>query len=477
MSVLVLEASTSSAKAMVYDAERGVVCVRTRAYDAHISNVQTQDADGVLEALLCVGGEAALQSGCTIDCVSVGGTWHSLLMLDPSMRPVTRVYSWAYTGAAAYAQSLRQDAAFCAEVYRRTGCMAHAIYPAFKYPYIKRTLGLADGLLCAGQGDYIFYHLTGLWQVSHAMASGTALLNTHSLCWDARMLDFCGLTVSRLPALVSHEACAPLCAQAAARLHVPAGIPVVPPHPDGAMNQVGAGAMGPGVMTLSVGTSGALRMAFDHPVQTQTPGGTWCYVGPGRWLCGAATSGATNCVEWLVQTVLGGQYDYGALETLAARVTGDYPVFTPFLYGERCPGWRDGALGTLYGLRGETGPGHLYRAVLEGVLMNLYDCYRSLCHVGGAPDVIRVSGGILNSPLWTQMLCDILQHPIQCADMQQASMLGCAALGLHATGHLDDLAGFDPGPQTSVLPDGSKAAHYAERFARYKRLYDADIQF
>ena len=35
--------------------------------------------------------------------------------------------------------------------------------------------------------------------------------------------------------------------------------------PDGALNQVGAGAMGEGVMTMSVGTSGAIRMATDNP--------------------------------------------------------------------------------------------------------------------------------------------------------------------------------------------------------------------
>ena len=44
-----------------------------------------------------------------------------------------------------------------------------------------------------------------------------------------------------------------------------AGIPVIPAHPDGALNQVGSGALGDGVMTLSAGTSGAIRMAFDRP--------------------------------------------------------------------------------------------------------------------------------------------------------------------------------------------------------------------
>ena len=105
--------------------------------------------------------------------------------------------------------------------------------------------------------------------------------------------------------------------------------------------------------------------------------------------------------------------------------------------------------------------------------MNLYDCFLALCEVGGSPEHIRVSGGILNSPLWTQMLADILQRDIECADMEQASMMGCAALGLIAEGRLSDPGDFDPGSATIVHHDPEKAAHYAERFERYKRLYRA----
>lgn len=458
---------------MVYDADSGVKSVVSNAYAPSVSDVATHDADGVLSAMTAAGRQAVQEANCPIDVVSLGGTWHSLVMLDRSMRPITRCYSWAYTGAAKSAGALRQDAALAAGVYARTGCMVHAIYPAFKYRYLKQALGLADGLFCAGQSDYNFYRMTGKWHVSQSMASGTALLNTHTLDWDDETLALCGLTRAQLPKLVTHTDFEPLNAEFAELLNVPQGIPVVPPHPDGAMNQVGAGAMSPGIMTLSVGTSGALRMAFDHPVQTKTPGGTWCYVGPGRWLCGAATSGATNCVDWLVKKILGGQYSFSQLEALAKEAEGDYPVFTPFLYGERCPGWRDERLGAFADLSGACGPGHLYRAVLEGILMNLYDCFLALCEVGGSPEHIRVSGGILNSPLWTQMLADILQRDIECADMEQASMMGCAALGLIAEGRLSDPGDFDPGSATIVHHDPEKAAHYAERFERYKRLYRA----
>nr|WP_122012938.1 FGGY-family carbohydrate kinase [Maliibacterium massiliense] len=470
MAILIMEASTSSAKAMVYDAARGVQRVVTEAYPASVSDVATHDALGVFDAMMAAG--KACAQGYAIDCVSLGGTWHSMVMLDEAMQPTTRCLTWAYTGAAATAAKLRQDEALTAELYGRTGCMVHTIYPAYKYLSLKARDALGGGRYVAGQSDYNFYRLTGNWWVSHSMASGTALLNTHSLAWDEKMLALTGLTPDCLPQLVTHEQTAPLLADMAARLGVPAGIPVVSPHPDGALNQVGAGAMAPRVMTLSVGTSAALRMAFDRPVLPAKPGGTWCYVGPGKWLCGAATSGATNCVDWFVKTLLGKQYSFDELEQMARDVQGDYPVFTPFLYGERCPGWRDDALGAFDALSGAYGPGHMYRALLEGILMNVYHCYTMLTEVGETPAHIRVSGGILKNAFWTQMLADILQCDIECADMEQASMLGSAALGLHVVGQLDDLGAFDPGKNTVVHPNPAMKEHYQKRFARYLVTYN-----
>ncbi|MGI6003889.1 MAG: gluconokinase [Christensenellales bacterium] len=469
MAVLVLEASTSSAKAMVYDQDKGIVNIYTEAYAPQISDVATHDADGVFAAMMAAGQKAC--EGREIDAVSLGGTWHSLVMLGGAMRPITRAMTWAYTGAATTAGSLRRDSKLTAEIYSRTGCMVHTIYPAFKYMHLLSDGAVPDGQRIAGEGDYFYYLLTGQWHSSHSMASGTAFLNTHNLDYDEQMLELARVKRDNLPQLVSHEQCAPLSRQMADRLGLPPGIPVVPPHPDGALNQVGAGALAPGLMTLSVGTSGALRMAFDRPVMPSEPGGTWCYVAPGKWLCGAATSGATNCVDWFVQTLLNKQFTFDELEQMASQVKGDYPIFTPFLYGERCPGWRDDALGSFSDISGAYGPGHLYKSLLEGILMNIYHCYTLLGEVGGFPRQIRVSGGILHSRFWTQMLADILGQQIACADMAQASMMGGAALALHAAGHLPDLMAFDAGEHQMVAPNGEMAGHYALRFARYLASY------
>jgi gluconokinase len=468
MEILVLEASTSSAKAMVYDADKGVVALHSTPYGAQINDVATHDADGELEVLLQLGRKAA--QGRDIAAISLVGTWHSLLLADREMRPKSRIYTWAYMGAALVAAALRRDEEKTARLYHKTGCMVNAIYPAYKLMKLRQDGALGRDTLICSQADYIYYHLTGERAISQSIASGTALLNIHTLRWDEEMLDLAGICEEQLPPVFPHTHTAPLCEAAAQALGIAPGIPVAVGNSDGALNQVGAGALRSGVMTLSVGTSGALRMAFERPVIPKTPS-TWCYYAPGKWLSGAATNGATNCVDWFLKNNLGGRVSFSEIEAQMPEDTLDYPVFLPFLYGERCPGWQDERTGAFCGVKGAHSAGHLYRAVLEGVLFNIYHCYQILTEVGGVPDKICVSGGILNSDRWTRMLSDILQRELDCPQMEQASMMGAAAVGLLTAGTLSSLEDFSVPDGKKVYPDASKKEFYTERFARYLSYY------
>jgi len=469
MQVLVLEASTSSAKAMVYDNEKGVIAHTTVPYSSEISDTRTHDIEGVYKSLITAGMEIA--KGQDISAIAVGGTWHSVLLCDGSLKPLTRTYTWAYIDASDTAGRIRKDDKAVHDYYKRTGCMVHAIYPSFKLLYFKEKGENLRDKKIIGEGSYIFYRLTGEYKVSRSMASGSGLLNTHTLDWDEQVLSMLDIKRQQLPELCSYEPSGVLLEEAAEALGIRAGVPVVAAHPDGALNQVGAGALVPGIMTLSVGTSAAIRMAFNKPV-LHDKNGTWCYYAPGRWLCGSATSGSTNCLDWFVKEVCQDKLSFKELENQMENAIGEPPVFLPFLYGERCPGWHDDRLGGFLDVKGGHEIGHLYRAILEGILFNLYHCYEILTKVGGEPKVIRASGGILKSKPWTQMLADILQRDIECSDMEQASMLGAAALALYACKSIDNIDHFTVEKGKIVSPDRSKGDQYKERYKKYLYWYE-----
>ena len=291
MQVLVLESSTTSAKAMVYDDKKGVVRMTTRAYPSQVSDGATQDADGVVGLLLDLGREAA--AGMTPEAVGLVGTWHSLLLCDPALQPVSRVYTWQYAESARFIETFRQDRDTALDLYRRTGCMANTTYPYFQLLYLK-SLGIDTSsakVLC--QGDYTYHRLTGELATSETILSGSGFLNIHSLRLDEHALALAGLDESQFANIKDHHHHGLLSDNAAARLGVPSGIPVTLPYADGAMNHLAAGAMYADRMTLSIGTSAAMRLTIPRPFIPENAG-LWCYRSPGSWLSGAATNGATD---------------------------------------------------------------------------------------------------------------------------------------------------------------------------------------
>lgn len=478
MRVLALEASTQAAKAIVYDREAGVSSLAQLPYPEGTCDIVTQDAEAMAASVFAAGRQALKASPGPIDGVAISSIWHSLLPLDRDRRPLGPIRTWANTQAAPTVAHFRRDGALTAEFYQRTGCMVHSMYPLWQYMHLKRCQpeALSGMASLSSQSAYLFERLTGREGVSTCTASGSGFYNIHTGAWDERALAFCDLEPEQIGRLMDPEDTQPLCRAAAEALGLPAGTPVCPGGGDGALNQIGSGATAPGIMTFSVGTSGAIRMAVDQPVLPERPS-TWCYaLAEGKRIAGAATSGAGNCVDWLRKTVLGGRYDFAQLEALAAEVDrGAAPVFLPFLYGERCPGWQDARRGGYVGLSGQMGVGELYYALLEGVLMNIYHCYQILTEAAGQPRQIRITGGIERSPLWLQMAADLFGAPMTTATIEHASILGAAALALKACGGIDRLADFDAPTGRAIAPQIGKRALYDARFQQYLAAYQAQV--
>lgn len=471
MAILVLEASTSAAKAMVYDTEKGTLNLITRMYPGSISDVVTIEPEAMIDLVLDVGREAA--SGYDIDVIALNCTWHSVLVLDENRKPKSRIMTWAYREAAAIAGAIRADESLTRSLYHETGCMVHAMYPLYKVMLMQQQGLIQSTDIIADQGSYLYFRLTGDLVASTSLVSGTALMNTHTLKWNEHSLEMAGLKVSQLPEarhFVPSDRYASLSAEAAAVLGVREGIPVGLPYPDGSMNQVGSGALTPGVMTLSVGTSGALRVTSPKPILPQNPG-TWCYYAPDRYICGAATNGATNCVDWF-KTSFTPTMSYKDMDLMVydANAT-NMPTFLPFLFGERCPGWQDARRGGFVGLTGTHRVPDLYAAMLEGILFNLYQCYELLCTAADAPYEIRISGGINNSKIWLQMASDLWNQPLRVAKSSQASLMGGAAMGLAALGVIAEPAEFKGDRGYPSEPNPENAPKIRARYEQYLAYY------
>lgn len=470
MYILSLEASTTSAKAMLYDVEKNTYEVKTCSYPLEVSDGETQDADRVNALVFSLGKEIAKNR--EILAITLGSTWHSLLYLDRHAKPVSRTYLWSYRGAMDLVYTLRNTSDFLDRYYQQTGCYVHTMYPIFKHMHLNKALNLDKDTLLSDQGSYLFHTLTNQRLCSTGTASGSGFLNTHSKTYDETLLDFSDTAEDRLGRLCTYRDAQPLTKKAAERLGLKEGIPVIPAYPDGALNQVGSGASKSGIMTVSVGTSAALRMTVHKPVLPLNKG-TWCYLSPVSWLSGAATSGATNCLDWFVNKHVDGKYSYQALDQMAETLAGDAPIFLPFLFGERCPGWQDNRRGGFQNLHHSHGITHLYYAILEGIAFNIRQCYDILVQNAGSPDQIILSGGIIKSPFWAQMLADILNTPLTVSKTSHDSVMGALVLGLCSLGLLKDPTEFEVPAGMVIHPDEKTRQRFDQRYLDYLKYYNA----
>lgn len=192
-------------------------------------------------------------------------------------------------------------------------------------------------------------------------------------------------------------------ADAAAARGLRAGTPVVLGGGDGPMGALGAGVIAViggvrlpriVVMDLAVGPGGAAGPGMRTM--------TFAHVVPGQYVPTATMRAGGASLEWIVDVPAPGEADryrrlLGAAESASVAAEGLF--FLRHLLGERSPYWNPRARAVFAGLGRHHGPGHLARAVVEGVAFNLYTCLRAFRENGLSLDAVDAIGGAANSDL------------------------------------------------------------------------------
>jgi gluconokinase len=238
---------------------------------------------------------------------------------------------------------------------------------------------------------------------------------------------------------------------------------------------LGVGAVRPGVAALSIGTSGAIRVTADRP-RTDPQMRTFCYTLSDRhWVLGGAISNGGLVLRWLADELLGSD-DYDQLTAAAAAVPpgSDGVLMLPYLTGERAPRWSPLRGGVLFGLRVEHQRGHIVRAGLEGVALQLRLVADALRQAGAGAERLRVTGGFVESEVWLQVVADVLNSELEVPHVEEAVAYGAALLAFVALGLVDDLDTAADGIDITrtVTPDPASVTRYDEVAARYAELLD-----
>jgi len=327
--------------------------------------------------------------------------------------------------------------------------------------------------------DYVRYKLTGEFATDKAGGAGTQLFDVRQRDWSNEVVTKLGIDPDWLPktfegtAVTGH-----LTAEAAEATGLPAGIPVVAGGGDQAANAVGTGAVVDGVVALSLGTSGVVFASSDVPiVESDGRLHAFCHAVPGKWHLMGVMLSAAGSLRWYRDALAPGV----AFDDLLAPAADVPPgseglLFLPYLTGERTPHPDPLARGGFIGLTVRHNQPHLTRAVLEGVAFGLRDSLELMRDAGLANITqIRASGGGLRSPLWRQILADVLQTDIVTVNTTEGAAYGAAVLALVGAGVFASVeaAWAKLVRVTGKTEPGGDTAVYNQLYSLYHRLYPA----
>jgi xylulokinase len=247
---------------------------------------------------------------------------------------------------------------------------------------------------------------------------------------------------------------------------------------DQAANGVAVGAIDPGVVGLSLGTSGVVFTATDQPnVEPEGRLHAFCHAVAGRWHFMGVMLSAAGSFRWFRDAVAP-EADFGELAAAAESVPAGSEglLFLPYLTGERTPHPDPLARGAFVGLTVRHERDHLTRSVLEGVSFGLRDSFELIRAAGGADlTEVRASGGGTRSAVWRQILADVLNAEVRTVATAEGAAQGAAILAAVGAGWFSDAAEASSAWLRLDAPTspGANAARYGEIYESYRGLYPA----
>jgi xylulokinase len=323
--------------------------------------------------------------------------------------------------------------------------------------------------------DYVRYRLTGEYAIDRAGGSGTILFDLAARDWSTEVVQALDIPAEWLPPTFEGTAVTgTITEDTAAVTGLRAGTPVMAGGGDQAANGVGVGAVTPGIVAMSIGTSGVVFAAADRPiVEPEGRLHAFCHAAPEMWHLMGVMLSAAGSYKWFHDTFAPDR-DYESLNVDAAAVAAGSEglVFLPYLTGERTPHPDPLARGAFVGLTVRHQLGHLARAVMEGVTFGLRDSVELMAAEIELGEV-RVSGGGASSNLWLQIIADVLDRPVRVVGTAESAAHGAAILAATGAGAYDSVveacdAVVEVGPP---VEPGATTAQYSAAYQIYRDLY------
>jgi len=421
-----------------------------------------------------------------VRAIGVSGQQHGFVPLDRNGNVLAPAKLWCDTSTSAECDLIMDAAGGARRCVELAGNPILAGYTASKLPWTRthRSQAYAQLATILLPHDYVDFWLTGERWMEHGDASGTGWLDVRRRDWSDEMLaatDPDRDLRACLPPLVAADALFPILPAIADELGLPRDVGVAAGGGDNMMAAIGTGNVAPGVLSMSLGTSGTLFAHADRPVVDDD--GRWAAFcdSTGGWLPLICTMNCTVATE-AVASLCGFSSREGDALLAGTRPGADGLLMLPFLNGERTPDLPNGR-GSLFGMTATNlTAANLYRAAMEGALYSLKNGFDALTDAGMRFEAIRLTGGGSQSAVWRQMAADVFELPVEVPELAEGAAFGAALQALWASRRASD-PGADLGaiaaahvrmdPRLAARPHAEAGEAYRTQYRRFLSHLDA----
>src|SRR5687768_2959241 len=486
MYFLGIDTSTTSSKALLIDDKGKVIAVASSPHTLQTPKPLWSEQDplewweAVSASIKSVLEKAGI-GGERIEAVGLTGQMHGLVLLDETGTVLRPAILW----------NDQRTQKQCDEIHAHigkerfiqiTGNVALTGFTAPKILWVKENEPeiYAEARHVLLPKDYIRYKLTGEYAMDKADGAGTVLFDLKARDWSDEVLSALDIPHAWMPqTFEGTQVTASVTEEAASLTGLKVGTPVMAGGGDQAAGAVGVGAVEPGIVGLTVGTSGVIFATT--PSALIEPEGrlhAFCHAVPNMWHFMGVMLSAAGSLQWYRDTLAPEMSFDDLLQAAESVPAGSEGLqFLPYLSGERTPHPDPLARGAFIGLTLRHSRAHTTRAVLEGVAFGLMDSFTLIQNAGlGAITQVRASGGGTKGALWRQIFASVLDAELVTVNTTEGAAYGAAILAGVGAGIWEDVPSASDACikiTGSTQPELSQMDAYRQAYPVYQDLYPA----
>ena len=409
--------------------------------------------------------------------ISFGGQMHGLVMLDSEDKVIRPAILWndgrSYKETEYLNTVIGKD-----KLTEYTGNIAFAGFTAPKVLWVKANEPenfAKINKICLPK-DYLAYRLSGVFSTDVSDASGTLYFDVKNRTWSKEMCEICSIDMNWLPQIFeSYEKTGNIKPEIASELGISPDCIIAAGAGDNAAAAVGMGIVGKGGCNISLGTSGTIFISNDSfGVDANNALHSFDHADGGYHLMGCMLA-AASCNKWFMEEILKTN-DFKTEQAGIKELGKNKVFFLPYLMGERSPINDPDARATFIGMSMDTTRQDLVQAVFEGVAFALRDSFEAAKSIGVNITKSGVCGGGAKSPLWRQIIADILNITLVQTENEEGPALGGAILAAVACGvypSVEDACSKIIKIVAETKPIPENVALYEKRYQEFSRLYPA----